>query len=154
MPFIHPRVLCIDDDEDSRVMLVTLLRLERIQSKAVTTAAEALAVIKSESFDLYLTDVRLPDLNGFELCRRLRDFDRHTPILFFSGAAYPSDKKRAFAAGANGYVVKPEIDELLWTIKHLVSDTNRSVAVETQSNRMARIPRLSPASLREPSYVG
>ena len=135
-------------------MLVTLLRLERIQSKAVTTAAEALAVIKSESFDLYLTDVRLPDLNGFELCRRLRDFDRHTPILFFSGAAYPSDKKRAFAAGANGYVVKPEIDELLRTIQHLVSVTNRPVAVEVQSNRMARIPSLSPASLRGPSYVG
>jgi len=154
LPFIHPRVLCIDDDEDSRVMLVTLLKLDQIQSKAVATAAEALEVIKSEFFDLYLTDVRLPDLNGFELCRRLRDFDRHTPILFFSGAAYPADKRRAFAAGANGYVVKPEIDELLSTVKHLVSVTNRPVAVEIQSNRMARIPRLSPASLREPSYVG
>ena len=75
MAFIPPRVLCIDDDEDSRVMLVTLLRLERIHSKAVASAAEALAAIKSERFDLYLTDVRLPDLNGFELCRRLRDSD-------------------------------------------------------------------------------
>jgi DNA-binding response OmpR family regulator len=42
----------------------------------------------------------LPDLDGFELCRRMRAFDPHTPILFFSGAAYEADKKRGIEAGS------------------------------------------------------
>jgi CheY-like chemotaxis protein len=153
MAFSNPRVLCIDDDEDSRFMLVKLLELHQIQSKAVATAAEALALIKLERFDLYLTDVRLPDLNGFALCRRLRDFDPLTPILFFSGAAYPADKKRGLAAGANGYVVKPELDELVRTIKLLVPFPKRPVDREIQPSRMAPIPRLPPASFREPLNV-
>ncbi len=77
----RPRVLCVDDDEDSRVMLTTLLRVALIEAKAVGTAAQALSLIQTERFDLYLLDSRLPDLNGFELCRRMRAFDLHTPIL-------------------------------------------------------------------------
>src|SRR5260370_37013177 len=77
----RPRVLCVDDDEDSRVMLTTLLRVAPIEAKAVGTAAQALSLIQTERFDLYLLDSRLPDLNGFELCRRMRAFDLHTPIL-------------------------------------------------------------------------
>ena len=88
------KVLCVDDDEDSRVMLTTLLKLALIDAKAVGTGAEALSSIRAEHFDLYLLDAWLPDLDGFELCRRMRDFDPDTPILFFSGAAYEADKKR------------------------------------------------------------
>ncbi len=47
-----PRVLCVDDDEDSRVMLITLLRLALIEAKAVGTAAQALSSIQAERFDL------------------------------------------------------------------------------------------------------
>ena len=79
------RVLCVDDDEDCRDMLSTLLRFSRIEAKAVATAAQALSLIQAERFDLYLLDSRLSDLDGFELCRRMRDFDSHTPILCFSG---------------------------------------------------------------------
>ena len=82
-------------------MLITLLRLALIEAKAVGTAAQALSSIETERFDLYLLDARLPDLDGFELCRRMRAFDPHTPILFFSGAAYEADKKRGIEAGAD-----------------------------------------------------
>ena len=95
MPSIpHPRVLCVDDDEDSRLMLTTLLRLALIEAKAVGTAAQALSSIQAERFDMYLMDAWLPEIDGFELCRRIRDFDRDTPIIFFCGAAYEADKKR------------------------------------------------------------
>ena len=153
MRFISPRVLCVDDDEDSRAMLVTLLSLERIQSKAVATAAAALEAINSERFDLYLTDVWLPDLNGFEFCRRLRERDPVTPIIFFSGAAYPEDKQKGFAAGANGYVVKPELDDLLSTIKQLVPLADRAVMREIQSSQLTRRPHPSSGRLLEPSYA-
>jgi DNA-binding response OmpR family regulator len=124
----QPRVLCVDDDEDSRVMLITLLRLALIEAKAVGTAAQALSSIEAERFDLYLLDSRLPDLDGFELCRRMRDFDPHTPILFFSGAAYEADKKRGIEAGANAYVIKPDVDGLVGSIRQLVSQAENAKA--------------------------
>ena len=116
-----PRVLCVDDDEDSRVMLTMLLRHELIEAQAVGTAVQAMSAIQTEHFDLYLLDSRLPDLDGFALCRRIRDFDPETPILFFSGAAYEADKKRGIEAGANAYVIKPDLDGLLESIKQFVS---------------------------------
>ena len=115
------RVLCVDDDEDSRAMLITLLRHELIEAKAVGTAEQALSSIQIERFDLYLLDASLPDLDGFELCRRMRDFDQDTPIVFFSGAAFEADKKRGIEAGADAYVIKPDLDGLLGTIQQFVS---------------------------------
>ena len=136
----QPRVLCVDDDEDSRVMLVTLLRLALIEAKAVGTAAQALSSIQAERFDLYLLDSRLPDLDGFELCRRMRDFDPHTPILFFSGAAYEADKKRGIEAEANAYVVKPDVDGLVGSIRQLVSDAATANAEVIRARRNVGIP--------------
>jgi DNA-binding response OmpR family regulator len=75
-----------------------------------------------------LLDSRLPDLDGFALCRRIRDFDPETPILFFSGAAYEADKKRAIEAGANAYVIKPDLDGLLESIKQFVSHEESATA--------------------------
>lgn len=115
------RVLCVDDDEDSRVMLTTLLKLALIEAKAVGTAAQALSSIQAEPFDLYMLDSRLPDVDGFELCRRLRAMDPHAPILFFSGAAFETDKKKGIEAGANAYFVKPDLDGLVSSIKQLAS---------------------------------
>src|SRR5689334_1725772 len=116
----RPRVLCVDDDEDSCEMLTVLLRLARIDAKTVGTAVQALSSIQTERFDLCVLDVRLPEIDGFELCRRMRAIDRHTPILFFSGAAFETDRKQGLDAGANAYVVKPEVDSLVQTITQFV----------------------------------
>ena len=122
------RVLCVDNDEDSRVMLITLLRLALIEAKAVGTAAQALSTIQAEPFDLYMLDARLPGVDGFELCRRLRVIDPHTPILFFSGAAFEADKKKGIEAGANAYVVKPDLDGLVRSIQQFASQPERPTA--------------------------
>lgn len=115
-----PRVLCVDDDADSRAMLVILLRLAFIEAKAVGTAAQALSLIQAERFDLYLLDAWLPEMDGFELCRRMRALDAHIPILFFSGAAFEADRRKGIAAGANDYVTKPNIAGLERSIKQLI----------------------------------
>jgi CheY-like chemotaxis protein len=150
MALIPPRVLCVDDDEDSRVMLVTLLRHALIQAKAVGTAHQALSLIQSERFDLYLTDARLPRLDGFELCRRIRNFDRSTPILFFSGAADAADKRKGIEAGANGYVIKPDIEDLLRSIDEFIPLPGSPTPIL----REVSTTRLSAFSVREPLYVG
>ena len=116
----RPRVLYVDDDEDSREMLRTLLELRSIETKAVGTAGEALSSIQAEHFDLYLLDSWLPDLDGFELCRRMRRYDSNTPILFFSGAGGETDKKMGHQAGANAYVIKPDVRQLLGSIDQFI----------------------------------
>jgi CheY-like chemotaxis protein len=122
------RALCVDDSEDCRDMLSTALRFCHIEARVVATATEALSLIQTESYDLYLLDARLPDLDGFELCRRMRDFDAHTPILFFSAAPFEADKKRGMAAGANDYVTKPNMDVLLRTIPYYVTRARDTTA--------------------------
>ena len=92
------------------------------------TAVQALSSIQTESFDLYVLDVWLPEIDGFELCRRMRAIDRHTPILFFSGAGREADRKKGIDAGANEYVVKPEIDSLIETITQLVGHAETATA--------------------------
>jgi len=109
-------------------MLTTLLKLALIEARAVGTAAQALWLIRVERFDLYLLDASLPDLDGFELCRRMRAFDQHTPILFFSGAAFEADKKKGIEAGADAYVIKPDLDGLLGSITQFVSHAENATA--------------------------
>jgi DNA-binding response OmpR family regulator len=127
-PSTRPCVLCVDDDEDSRVMLVTLLRHQLIEAKAVGTAAQAISSIQNERFDLYLLDSLLPDLDGFDLCRRIRAVDQETPILFFSGAAHSTDRNKGLDAGANAYLVKPEVDSLIEAITRFLGQTEPKMA--------------------------
>jgi DNA-binding response OmpR family regulator len=102
-------------------MLSTLLRLSLIEAKTVPTAAHALSLIQTERFDVFLLDAWLPDIDGFELCRRLREFDAEVPILFFSGAARPIDRKKGLDAGATDYVVKPDINLLIGSVTRFVA---------------------------------
>jgi DNA-binding response OmpR family regulator len=132
----RPRVLYVDDDPDSRMMLVLLMKYASIDVRAVGTAAQALALLKQEHFDLYLLDSWLPDLDGLELCRRVRTYAPHTPIVFFSGAAYETDRVRGIAAGADAYIAKPDIDGLLARVKQFAYPEKPTAPV------VRRIPRI------------
>jgi len=119
IPLSH--VLSVDDDEDSGEILALLMKSHQVAVTTAYSSAEALSRIKSNCFDLYLLDVWLPGLNGFELCRLIRESDLETPILFYSGAAYHADKQKAFAAGANAYVAKPDVEGLMETMLALLN---------------------------------
>jgi DNA-binding response OmpR family regulator len=81
----------------------------------------------SDHFDLYLIDNWIAECSGVGLSKQLREFDRLTPILFYSGAAYERDKQQAFAAGAQGYLVKPvDNDELIKQVSRLISAAQRT----------------------------
>ena len=87
---------------------------------AVETYADALLTAKREHFGLYLIDNLLPDGTGIDLCREIRTFDRHTPIIFCSGFTDDSNQRMAFDAGANDFLQKPfDTDQLLAAIAHV-----------------------------------
>ena len=115
------RVLSVDDDQEACEMLSALMNSYRIDITCVRSAAEARLMIKAKRFDLYLLDAWLPQVDGFELCRQIREFDSNTPILFYSGAAYEADKQNGIAAGANAYVTKPDVDALVKTMLELIA---------------------------------
>lgn len=117
------RILLIEDYEDARE-LATLI-LEEYTLVCARTFDEGLRIAQEQSFDLFILDSRLPDGDGVDLCRAIREFDPDTPILFYSAAAFESDIKEALQAGAQDYIVKPIIpDELKKAVEQLVSVTS------------------------------
>jgi len=117
------RVLYAEDNEDSCFMVSTMCELAGIEVVTTKTVAEAWRLAQSEHFDLYLLDSRFPDGDGLELCRRLREYAPHTPIIIYSGNAYEADKKKGLAAGANNYLTKPYLDDIAVTIKQTIEQT-------------------------------
>ena len=107
------RILCTEDDPDTRELLAVTLSLAGYEVTCSDDAEDAIALIKKEKFDLCLMDNWMPGVSGEDLCKKIREFDTKTPILFYSGAAYPADEKRARDAGAQGYLVKPVMDDAL-----------------------------------------
>jgi CheY-like chemotaxis protein len=121
MPRQSRRILCVEDDEETCKMLSSLLGLINCETSAAATATEALDKIATEHFDLYLLDNWLPGGSGAELCRRIRESDPHTPVVFYSGASLDSEREEALAVGAQAYLVKPgDLGLLLETVGDLL----------------------------------
>ncbi len=120
------RVLCVDDKETCE-LLGTTLGISNIEIKSVHTVADAWRLAQTERFDLYLLETRLPDGNGFDLCRRLHRFAPRTPIVFYSSEAYETDRQRGLMAGAVVYLTKPYFDDLSATILQNIGKIKKSV---------------------------
>ena len=123
MPSPKGRILCTEDDADSRDLLVCILEGEGYHVSVTGNSAHALAIAKREAFDLILVDNWMPGLSGQELTREVRKFNQSTPILFYSGAAFDADKQEARDAGAQGYLTKPEgISDLIVEVAKLIAE--------------------------------
>jgi len=102
------RILLIDDDTALRHALAEQFQLDGEFSFAeAANGGEGLAAAVPGGFDLILLDVGLPDLDGRDVCRRLRANKVRTPIIMLTGAAGESDTIQGLDAGANDYVAKP-----------------------------------------------
>ena len=99
-------VLLVDDNQDTRDMLGLLFEEWGYSATLVSNATEGLKQLLARGFDIIILDNWLPDLDGVELCRQIREFNRHTPIIFFSAATMGSEDRAALAAGANAYLNK------------------------------------------------
>jgi DNA-binding response OmpR family regulator len=123
------RILCVDDHEDTSFMLTHLLRQSDYEVIVANTINDALRLVRSEEFDLYVLDKRLPDGSGLDLCRRLNAATPHVPVIFYSGDAYDLHRQEGMYAGADAYVPKPYIEELIQTVQRLLADKECAAAV-------------------------
>lgn len=118
------RILYVEQNPDCREVLTYLLGYFGYEVTTAVTVAEGLGLVRRERFDVFILSSRYSDGNGFELCRQIRAFDPHTPILFYSSAAYKADIEAGIAAGAQQYITKPTgIDIMEQIIGHLLAGT-------------------------------
>jgi DNA-binding response OmpR family regulator len=114
------RILYADDDEDSVTIMAALLGEIGYEVETRQTVAAALRLAKAAPFNLYVIDNHFPDGTGVELCRQIRAFDGRTPLIVYSGNSIGADLEEALQAGAQAYVIKPYLDELLERIDALL----------------------------------
>lgn len=121
-----PRILFVDDHQDTLDLFVIALSQENYEIVTASNVAQALQETKAQHFDLLILDSQLGDGSGVDLCRSIRKLDQATPIIFCSGRAYEKDKKEALQAGAQSYLVKPvNIEDLYGTVRQLISTATR-----------------------------
>jgi len=120
------QILCVDDHDDTCFMLSALLGRAGYEVWSASGVAEGLRLAASRRFDLYVLDNMFADGDGLDLCRRIREFDGVTPILFFTGLAQQTDRRRGLDAGAQEYLIKPnDLDRLVETVTRLIGNRDR-----------------------------
>ena len=113
-------ILMVEDQEDD--WEIVELKLPEYKLTFARNFDEGLRLARRRYFDLYILDNWLPDGSGIGLCRLIREFDPHTPILFYSAAAYGRDIEEALRCGAQTYLVKPiKLDDLERAVAKLIS---------------------------------
>lgn len=112
------KVMLIDDDPGIHDSLRAIIEEEGYEFCGALSGKEGLRVLDEQRPDLLLLDVMMPGMNGFDVCRALRDEGRRIPIIFLTAKNDIVDKSTGFRAGADDYVTKPFIaDELLLRIE-------------------------------------
>ena len=141
-------ILVVDDDLGARQTLATLLESHGYEVRCAPNGATALLCAQEESPDLALLDVRLPDVDGLEVCRQLKADPRtaRVPVIFISALGETEEKVKGFAAGGVDYIGKPiQADEVLARVESHVTlhalrvDLERRVEARTGELRAATV---------------
>ena len=125
------RVLVVDDSVTSRELLRSVLESEGLETTGAIDGIDALQKLQSSDFDLVVTDVEMPGIDGISLCRRIREGDRQyrdIPVVIVTTRASAEDRRRGLEVGADAYVVKKEFDQvsLIETVHQLICRDDRT----------------------------
>jgi two-component system chemotaxis response regulator CheY len=117
------KILVVDDSNSIRDMVSFTLKSSGYQTVEAQDGQDGLSKAQKGTFDLVITDVNMPNMDGITLCQELRKLSnfQYTPILMLTTESSTDMKQRGKAAGATGWLVKPfNPDKLLATIKRVV----------------------------------
>jgi len=101
------RALVVEDDPVSARLIEQALKSENMVSEPANCGEDGIELAKLYDFDIIVLDLRLPDIDGYEVVRRLRSAKVQTPILILSGRSDPTDKVKGLMGGADDYLTKP-----------------------------------------------
>ena len=118
-------ILVVDDSLTTRILERNILKAAGYTVTVAVNGLEALTKIAVEDYDIIVTDIEMPEINGFELTERLREQEKfkNIPIILVTSLASEIDKRKGLSLGANAYLTKGNFnqDELLSTVKKLLS---------------------------------
>jgi two-component system OmpR family response regulator len=124
-------VLIVDDEEYIRDLVSSAMRIAGFEVRSANDGHAAIAAVTSQQPDLVILDVGLPGLDGFEVCRRMRDDGDATPVIFLTARDANEDKVSGFTKGGDDYVTKPfSLEELVARVRAVL---RRSLASEPTS---------------------
>ncbi len=131
----EPLILIVDDIPDNLRVLSTALAGHGFQTRCAKSGAIALMAVKTTCPDLILLDIKMPDMDGYEVCERLKALDNtcNIPIIFLSAIDDVIDKIKAFSLGAVDYITKPfQVEEVLIRVKY-------QLALKTAQDEIRRL---------------
>lgn len=120
------RLLVVDDDADTREILTLIFEMEGAEIRSVASASEALELISPFKPDILISDIRLPDEDGYSLLSKVRKLERvqgrWTPAIALTGSAMDEDCANALSAGFQLHLCKPiNLDELVSEVADLLA---------------------------------
>ncbi|MGN7456116.1 response regulator transcription factor [Paenibacillus pasadenensis] len=116
-----PHLLIVDDDRHIRELVVHFMAKEGFDTTEAASGSEALARLEDRPADLVILDLMMPGMDGWELCRRLREDSRELPLLMLTAKGETMHKVKGFELGTDDYVVKPfDPPELVARVKALL----------------------------------
>jgi two-component system, OmpR family, response regulator len=145
------RLLVVEDDPNIRELLSASLRFAGFAVDAVTTGTEAVTAARDIRPDLLVLDIMLPDFDGFEVMRRLREGSVRTPVVFLTARDGTEDKIRGLTLGGDDYVTKPfSLEELTARIRAVL----RRTAGEREPSRLTFADLVLDEETHEVSRAG
>jgi two-component system OmpR family response regulator len=127
-------VLVVDDEEYIRDLVSSAMRIAGFEVRNAGDGQAALTAVIEHHPDLVILDVGLPGIDGFEVCRRLRDDGNVTPVIFLTARDANEDKVSGFTKGGDDYVTKPfSLEELVARVRAVL---RRAAAAEVATNRL------------------
>ena len=128
---MKPAILCIEDNPDNMMLLSRIFRSESYIMVEARNGMQGLKIAESQKVDLILLDINLPDIDGYEVARRLRSSAKselaHVPVIAITANAMKADADKCLDAGCNVYMSKPIDIQKLWeTAEILVSSKYKS----------------------------
>ncbi|WP_181236220.1 response regulator transcription factor [Enterococcus avium] len=115
------RILIVEDDENLSLLYQSALKNERFEVFRAMNGVYALNILDKQFIDLIISDIMMPDMDGYELAESLREAGYELPILFITAKDSFEDKKRGFTIGVDDYMVKPiDVNEMILRVDALL----------------------------------
>ena len=134
-----PQVLVVDDEPNIRELVQVALKFHGCAVSTAASGTEAIRQAESQRPDLIVLDVVMPDLDGFEVCRRLRALGNEVPVIFLTARDTSSDTVTGLALGGDDYVTKPfSVEALVARVRAVLRRASRSAAGDAPADTTLR----------------